>query len=69
MSGHTAMTAILHGGAAAAFLIGLWVVADAVLLVLGYRHSLAQIITHAWRTRPQRAHSRTRRIRPQGPGN
>ena len=48
-------------------LVGLYVIADAVLFPSGSRHSLAQLIAVVWQTRPRRALSRTRRTRPQGP--
>lgn len=69
MSREEFVTAVLGGAYAGVGIVAVWVLGDALLLVLGSRYNLAEIVTFAWYPRPRRALSRERRTRPQGPGN
>jgi hypothetical protein len=69
MTPHEVATSISNGVAAGLVLIALWMLADRLLFPRGTGHNLAQLIANAWQTRPRHALSRTRRNRPQGPGN
>lgn len=69
MTAQDVASALGYGTLVGLALVGLYVIVDALLFPNGSRHSLAQLVTNVWHTRPRRDLSRTRRTRTQGPDN
>lgn len=62
------LSGMLCGAYVGVGIVSTWVLADILMIAMGARYSLSQIIAKAWYSRPRRALSRERRTWTQGPG-